>query len=76
MSLPLRITFEGKDYTYIILTKLFNKEIKEIKISLNDEELTISKNQKGEWDALERTINHEAGLIRAIARNVVLRYRL
>jgi hypothetical protein len=76
MSLPLRITFDGKDYTYTILTKLINKDTSEIKIRLNDEELTLFKNQKNEWDALERTISEEPGLIKAIARNLVLRYRL
>lgn len=76
MSLPLRITFDGKDYTYTILTKLINKDTSEIKIRLNDEELTLFKNQKNEWDALERTISDELGLIKAIARNVALRYRL
>lgn len=76
MSLPLRITFDGKDYTYTMLTKLINKDISEIKIRLNDEELTLFKNQKNEWDALERTITDHPGLIKAIARNVALRYRL
>lgn len=76
MSLPLRITFEGKDYTYTILTKLIDRATSEIKIRLNDEELTLFKNQKNEWDALERTISDEPGLIKAIARSVALRYRL
>jgi len=76
MSLPLRITFEGEDYTYTILTRMITKETTEIKISLNDQELTLVRNQKGEWDALERTISDEPGLIKAIARNVALRYRL
>jgi hypothetical protein len=76
MSLPLRITFEGKDYTYTIMTKLIDKNTKEIKISINDEELTLFKNEQNEWDALERTISDSPGLIKDIARNVGLRYRL
>lgn len=76
MSLPLRITFEGEDYTYTILTKKIDKDTSEIKISLNNEELTIARNASGEWDALERTIVDSSGLLRAIARNVALRYRL
>lgn len=76
MSLPLRITFEGKDYSYTILTKLIDKHPIEIKIKLDNEELTLFKNQKDEWDVLERTISDEPGLIKAIARNVALRYRL
>ena len=76
MSLPLRITFEGEDYTYLILTRMIAKDTTEIKISLNDEEFNIARNLKGEWDARERTISHPPGLIKAIARNVALRYRL
>lgn len=76
MSLPLRITFEERDYTYTILTKLITKETREIKISLNNEELTLFKNDKNEWDARERTVIDDAGLIKAIGRNVALRHRL
>lgn len=76
MSLPLRITFEGEDYTYTILTKKIGKDTSEIKITLNNEELTIARNASGEWDALERTIIDSPGLFKAIARNVALRYRL
>jgi len=76
MSLPLRTTFEGEDYTYTILTKMINKETKEIKISLNGEELTIAPNARGEWDAMERTVSDRPGLLKSIARNVSLRYRL
>lgn len=76
MSLPLRITFDGKDYTYIILTRLINRDTSEIKIRLGDEKLTLFKNHRNEWDALERTISDEPSLIKAIGRNVTLRYRL
>jgi hypothetical protein len=76
MSLPLRITYEGRDYTYTILTKVINKESTEIRILLEKEELTIAKNLKGEWDIQERTISDHPGLIRSIARAVALRYRL
>lgn len=76
MSLPLRITFEGKDYTYTILTRFINKNTSEIKIRMEDEELTLFRNQKNEWDALERKISHEQDLIRAIAKNIALRYGL
>ncbi|WP_307530580.1 hypothetical protein [Pedobacter sp. W3I1] len=55
---------------------MINKETAEIKISLNGEELTLSRNIRGEWDAAERTVSDEQGLIKAIARNVALRYRL
>jgi len=76
MSLPLRITFNGQDYSYTILTKKIERETTEIKIELDGEELTISRNTFGEWDILERTIEDEPGLLKEIARNVALRYRL
>jgi hypothetical protein len=76
MSLPLRMTYEGKDYTYTILTKIINKDSTEIRILLENEEVTIAKNSKGEWDMQERTISDHAGLIKSIARAVALRYRL
>ncbi len=76
MSLPLRITYNGQDYSYTILSKKIENDITEIKIELNGEELTISRNTLGEWDVLERTINDEQGLLKEIARNVALRYRL
>lgn len=76
MSLPLRITYEGRDYTYTILTKAINKDSTEIRILMETEELTIAKNLKGEWDILERTIGDNQGLIKSIVRAIALRFRL
>jgi len=76
MSLPLRITFNGQDYSYTILSKKIERETTEIRIELNGEDLTICRNSLGEWDILERTIDDEDGLLREIARNVALRFRL
>ena len=76
MNLPLRITFEGQDYTYTILNKIIDKETTTILVRLNDQELTLIKNKHGGWDALEQTIGNSPGLINAIARNVALRFRL
>ena len=76
MSLPLRITFGERDYTYTVLTRGINKQTESIKISLNEEEFTLVRNQNHEWSALEETIGDHPGLLRAIARNIALRYRL
>jgi hypothetical protein len=76
MSLPMRITFENKDYTYTILSKIINKETKEIKINLEGKELTLVQNQNREWNAVELTVDHNHQLIRAIGKNIALRYRL
>lgn len=76
MSLPLRITFEDKDYTYIVLTKSITKECDSILISLNGEEYSLARNSKGDWDAADATVGDYPGLLKAIARNIKLRYRL
>lgn len=75
MSLPLRITFEEKDYTYIVLTKSITRETNSIQISLNNEEFSFVRNLKGDWDADDSTVGDHLGLLKAIARNIKLRYR-
>lgn len=76
MSLPMRITFEEKDYTYIVLTKSITKETNSIQITLNGEQYELVRSLKGDWDAADATINDHLGLMKAIARNIKLRYRL
>lgn len=76
MSLPLRITFEEKDYTYIVLTKSITKETSSIRISLSGEEYELSRNLNGIWEVADATVNDKPDLLRAIARNIKLRYRL
>jgi len=76
MSLPLRITVDDRDYTYTVLTRGINKQTESIKISLNEEEFTLVRNQNNAWLALEETIGDHPGLLQAIARNIALRYRL
>jgi len=76
MSLPLRITFEGQDYTYTMLTKKIDRDTAQFKIELNGDELTIARWAAGSWEVLETTVSDQHGLFKAIARNVALRYRL
>lgn len=76
MSLPLRITFEEKDYTYIVLTKSISKDTNLIQIGLNEEQYSLSRNLKGDWDAADATVGDHPGLLKAIGRNIKLRYRL
>lgn len=76
MNLPLRITFDGDDYTYTVLTKSINKQTTLIRISLDQKEYELSPNAKGEWAATDLTVTDQPELLRAIARNVALRYRL
>jgi hypothetical protein len=76
MSLPMRITFEENDYTYTVVTKGITKETSSIQINLNDKQYELARNSKGDWDAADATINDSPGLLKAIGRNIKLRYRL
>jgi hypothetical protein len=76
MSLPLRITFDGKDYTYMVLTKGITKDINQIRISVDGEDFTLLRSSQNEWYAEELAVGDQAGLLKAIARNIALRYRL
>ncbi|MEZ2338803.1 hypothetical protein AB6735_24345 [Mucilaginibacter sp. RCC_168] len=76
MSLPLRITFDGKDYTYMVLTKGITKETDQIKISIAGEDFTLLRSPQNEWYVKEVAVGDQPGLLKAIARNVALRYRL
>jgi hypothetical protein len=76
MSLPLRITFEEDDYTIFVLTKSIDKQTTLIRISLDGQEYELAPNARGEWNAVDATVHDQPGLLKAIARNVALRYRL
>lgn len=76
MSLPLRINFDEKDYTYVIITKGITKETTTIQINLNDTEYQFVCNSKGDRDVVNTTVNDHPGLLKAIGRNIKLRYRL
>lgn len=76
MNLPMRINFDEKDYTYMIITKGITKETTEILISLNGKEYQLVCNTKGDWDAVDATVSDQQGLLKAIGRNIKLRYRL
>lgn len=76
MDLKMRITFEGKDYTFTVLTKGINKQTRSIRISMDGEEYELAPNTRSEWTAAEESSQHSHALLRAIARSVSLRYRL
>ena len=76
MNLPMRINFDEKDHTYLIITKGITKLTTEIQINLNDKEYQLVCNSKGDWDAVDATVKDHPGLLKAIGRNIKLRYRL
>lgn len=76
MGLLMRINYDDKDYNYTIITKGITKETKSIQINLNDMEYELVCNSKGDWDAVDATVSDHPGLLKAIGRNIKLRYRL
>lgn len=76
MNLQMRITFDEKDYTYIVLTKGITRETNTIRINLKDMEYQLVCNLKGDWDVVDATVNDHPELLKAIGRNIKLRYRL
>lgn len=76
MNLPMRIHFDEKDYTYLILTKGIAKETVEIQVSLDGKEYQLVRGSKGDWDVVDATVGDNSGLLKAIGRNIKLRYRL
>lgn len=76
MGLLMRINYDDKDYNYTIITKGIAKETKSIQINLNDTEYELVCNSKGDWDAVDATVSDHPGLLKAIGRNIKLRYRL
>jgi hypothetical protein len=77
MGLPLRITFDDKDYLYqIINSKLINSETTELEILLNGVKLELVKNIKREWMLKDDDQSVDPKLIQALGRSVSLRLRM
>ncbi|MGZ3755142.1 MAG: hypothetical protein ACXVAY_08255 [Mucilaginibacter sp.] len=76
MGLPLRITFNDKDYVYQILnSKLINQHTIELELMLDGEKLDIIKDDKKVWvQKDEKSVDPE--LIQALGRSVSLRLRM
>lgn len=76
MNMPLRITFEGRDYIYKVITKHISKDIRSIKIDLEGTEYEIRSDINNEWNVVDGTVNDHPQLLHAVTRNIKLRYRL
>ena len=76
MKLPLRIHFEGQDYSYTILNNVLDRSTMEFRISLADQQYTLIRNHKNEWTCPDLTIADNTDLLVAIGRNIGLRYKL
>ena len=76
MSLPLRITFEGKDYQYTILTRPVTKDTSVVRILLDGEEYELLPKEKDPQKSTSAAIGDNARLLHTIARSIALRWKL
>ncbi|MDB4924346.1 hypothetical protein [Mucilaginibacter sp.] len=76
MGLPLRITFDDKDYVYQILnTNLINKNTTELEIIFNGEKVELIMDNKT-WIQKDKSNTIDPNLVQALGRSVSLRLRM
>jgi hypothetical protein len=77
MGLPMRITYNDKDYVYFINnSSSINKLTTELQIILDDETIDIIKNDRKIWVQKEGENSIDPEFIQAIGRSVSLRFRM
>ena len=77
MGLPLRITFDDKDYIYeIVNSKLIDQNTTALELLLNGEKLEIIKDARRAWILKEGDTSLDPNLIQALGRSVSLRLRM
>ena len=77
MGLKMRITYKDTDYVYEIVDgATINKDTTELKIILNGEAVTLSKDESKTWVLQNTSANIEPDFAQALGRSVSLRYRM
>jgi hypothetical protein len=77
MGLPLRITFNEKDYVYqIIDSKLIDHHSTELQLLLDGEKINLVKNEKRVWIQNDADKSIDPDLVQALGRSVSLRLRM
>lgn len=77
MGLPLRITFNDRDYIYqIVDSKLINQNTTELELLLNGEKVAITKDEKKVWVIKGGDTSLDPELVQALGRSVSLRLRM
>jgi len=76
MSLPLRITFEGKDYQYTIISGPVTKDTQVVRILLEGEERELFPKQTDPLKSSSAAIGDNARLLHTISRSIALRWKL
>jgi hypothetical protein len=77
MGLPMRITFDDKDYIYQILnTNLINKNTTELEIIFNGEKVELIMDERKTWIQKDQSNTIDPNLVQALGRSVSLRLRM
>lgn len=77
MGLPLRITFNDKDYVYqIINSKLINQNSTELELLLNDEKIELVRDERRVWIQKDGQQQIDPELAQALGRSISLRLRM
>lgn len=76
MGLPLRITFNDKDYNFqIVKTEPITRSTKEISILIESETINLVK-EDAKWTIKEPSDLLDINLLEAIGKAIGLRYRV
>ena len=77
MALPMRITFDDKDYIYQILnTNLINKDTTQLELIFNGEKLELVMDERKNWVQKDQSKSIDPDLVQALGRSVSLRLRM
>lgn len=77
MGLPLRITFDDKDYIYQILnSNLITRDTTELEIMFNGEKVELILDDKKAWIQKSGSNPIDPNLVMALGRSVSLRLRM
>ncbi|TFF36307.1 hypothetical protein [Mucilaginibacter psychrotolerans] len=77
MGLPLRITFDDKDYVYqIVNSKLIGQNTTELELLLNGEKVELIKDARRVWTLKDGNTTLDPELVQALGRSVSLRMRM
>jgi len=77
MGLPMRITYNDRDYVYFINNSSgINKNTTELQIILGDKTFDIIKNENKVWVQKSGETALDPELVQALGRSVSLRFRM
>jgi hypothetical protein len=77
MGLPMRITFNDKDFVFqIINRKLIAQNANELEILLNGDKVELIKDSKMVWTQKDGSKSLDPAFVQALGRSVSLRMRM